>query len=90
MIISTFYSRRSQHHLVDQHCIAKSNELLTIGLSVHNDGASSVSVSISLFGKNIADSTNLGNTGSERRRAGGESTSGGNSCGGDEKELHGH
>ena len=67
-----------------------SNQLLTIGLSVHNNGASSGSVSISLVGKHIADSTNLGNTGSERRRAGGESTSGGNSCGGDEKELHGH
>ena len=67
-----------------------SNKLLTIGLSVHNNSASSVPVSISLLGKNIADSTNLWNTGSERRRAGGESTGGGKSCGGDEKELHGH
>ena len=70
--------------------ILNSNKLLTVGLSVHNNGASSVSMSISFVGKDIADSTNLGNTGSERRRAGGESTSGGNSCGGDEKELHGH
>jgi hypothetical protein len=62
----------------------------SVGLSVHNNGASSVSVSISLVGKNIVHSTtNLWHTGGESRRAGSESTCGGEGCGGDEEELHG-
>ena len=77
--------------MLDQHrCNIKLIRMLTVGLSVHNNGASSVSVSISLVGKNIVHSTtNLWHTGGESRRAGSESTCGGEGCGGDEEELHG-